>query len=1069
MNRTHANSPRGPQATYNRGSALPDKAHPSSSRGTRRTPTLAFDFARTPVFPPADATQARSARAAAPSPVPRPTAPRELPANDPALPRMETLFGMTFADVRLRSGPAAAQRASTLDARAYTDGRDVGFASDLAVGSEDRKRALAHELAHVAQARGGTASMLLDSPAVRVGVGRNHHRRSYDEPALIEAEAESAATAVLQGRHPMIAARSFQGLALWAKGSEQGETTLRGLPLVESVTYDGSVITYYFNIAALQQHGSTVDLPLLAIEQYIRDSYPTAENGIVRECKSTLQAHWLTKPVALNQVPAQIRRVWIGLSSGTQKQIHLWFTTHHPELKVSNPAVTSAKDTSRSTAPQTVGANIGADPSTRIRQGPEKNRLESATALKSLAFALGKGVLVFGAAGLLVGAEVLTAGQVNWILLGLAGASGISAMKQRRQQVRQQHADVSLLDSAIHAVGDVVGSSEILEGITGRQLGTNKVLNTESRSEALGGGIGNLLALLFARPTYKRGESLGKRESVKGTVDRIRSEDPAKVNAADPANVSVPDFTPVSSGRRLTAFLTSIFKVRHKFYKQSAAQIAAELRKMYNGVPAGEVGPPIVNEIDYLKENAATAAKHKDVLSSGPQENRPPPAEPGDNYSSRVKSYTEYKESPTGREGQYHTDKYFANDRFRMLRPTSGRSFSTNYYRLTMNVRPQDATKVFGDFAAEVLSQPQRYPGVNGAKIEGPNRIGKYRDNVVVYFESEAGLNLAIKWIQQYQSKFASRFRHGTPELTQEVGIGVGVGENIVNPRGSDVSFGDSRLEPIAEVLAELPANASFVDFCLRVYTALQAKNINPQAPHRLAVPLAPLRSPADSAGPHVTVEVFTGPSLTSAEQYLNRTRPGDLVYAAEATYTPEPASAKRFEELGGRVLNDQFAESLPDNYVDELVVRFPLEQGRKKDVLSINYNNRAAQANQGLLPQRGRSGSSTTAPELPASNSIESMTELGPHALRYLKPGGKIDVVYWEPTILTEINQLSQLVWLDIKTNIRYRLEIFSGPESVPRSIAPHSGFRIPKDVTIVNKVVVIKKAIPSPQKGTK
>ena len=72
----------------------------------------------------------------------------------------EPRFGRSFSDVRVHSGEQAAEAARSVDALAFTVGRDVVFgAGQYAPGSTDGKRLLAHELTHVMQQQESGASL----------------------------------------------------------------------------------------------------------------------------------------------------------------------------------------------------------------------------------------------------------------------------------------------------------------------------------------------------------------------------------------------------------------------------------------------------------------------------------------------------------------------------------------------------------------------------------------------------------------------------------------------------------------------------------------------------------------------------------------------------------------------------------------------------------------------------------------------------------------------------------------------------------------------------------------------
>jgi hypothetical protein len=73
--------------------------------------------------------------------------------------RFSEAFGDSLEDVRVHTDRAADQLARSVQARAFTTGSDIFFArGEYRPGSSDGDRLLAHELTHVIQQRGVTAS-----------------------------------------------------------------------------------------------------------------------------------------------------------------------------------------------------------------------------------------------------------------------------------------------------------------------------------------------------------------------------------------------------------------------------------------------------------------------------------------------------------------------------------------------------------------------------------------------------------------------------------------------------------------------------------------------------------------------------------------------------------------------------------------------------------------------------------------------------------------------------------------------------------------------------------------------
>jgi hypothetical protein len=105
---------------------------------------------------------------------------------------MEAHFGADLADVRVHTGSEAAKSATSLDALAYTSGRDIYFASGMyAPSSDSGRRLLAHEVAHVVQQSSGKEPTLATKSSHGAKIG------APDDP--LEGEADRAAEAFMGG------------------------------------------------------------------------------------------------------------------------------------------------------------------------------------------------------------------------------------------------------------------------------------------------------------------------------------------------------------------------------------------------------------------------------------------------------------------------------------------------------------------------------------------------------------------------------------------------------------------------------------------------------------------------------------------------------------------------------------------------------------------------------------------------------------------------------------------------------------------------------------------------------
>ncbi len=121
-----------------------------------------------------------------------PSGPRQL-LEQPLRAGLEAHFQADLSGVRIHSGPEAGQSAASIDALAYTSGRDVYFApGKYAPSSRDGQRLLAHEVAHVVQQGSGR------EPAVAAKSAHNVKIGPPDDP--LETEAERAADGFMNGQ-----------------------------------------------------------------------------------------------------------------------------------------------------------------------------------------------------------------------------------------------------------------------------------------------------------------------------------------------------------------------------------------------------------------------------------------------------------------------------------------------------------------------------------------------------------------------------------------------------------------------------------------------------------------------------------------------------------------------------------------------------------------------------------------------------------------------------------------------------------------------------------------------------
>ncbi|MGI8800936.1 MAG: eCIS core domain-containing protein [Solirubrobacteraceae bacterium] len=97
---------------------------------------------------------------------------------------MESRLGHDFSDVRVHTDPVAAVAARSIDARAFTAGRDIAFApGQFAPSTPTGRQMLAHELTHVVQQRSGPVAATPVGGGIAVSDPGDAFERAAEETA----------------------------------------------------------------------------------------------------------------------------------------------------------------------------------------------------------------------------------------------------------------------------------------------------------------------------------------------------------------------------------------------------------------------------------------------------------------------------------------------------------------------------------------------------------------------------------------------------------------------------------------------------------------------------------------------------------------------------------------------------------------------------------------------------------------------------------------------------------------------------------------------------------------------
>lgn len=132
------------------------------------------------------------------------------------------------------------------------------------------------------------------------------------------------------------------------------------------------------------------------------------------------------------------------------------------------------------------------------------------TALGAFAKTVATGLAAIAVVGAAVGLGIISGGTAFIILGGLAAYGGVTSYIQRRKEIEKKGYDVPVAITAVHAAGDAIGVSQLVEGITGERLGINEQLSSVDRSNKFGEGTAGVVLLLTGSRAYRYGQGVGQ-------------------------------------------------------------------------------------------------------------------------------------------------------------------------------------------------------------------------------------------------------------------------------------------------------------------------------------------------------------------------------------------------------------------------------------------------------------------------------------------------------------------------------------------------------------------------------
>ncbi len=258
----------------------------SSKRETKRGPALGPSK---PVTPTRAKPSNQAPRAAVPSVQgvldrlrDRAAGPQRIESNSAVHNRMSSAFGVPFSNVAIEATEQTRAKASARGVGAYTDGETIGLGA-LSTEDDTAMRTIAHEFAHVAQAKGGTA----EAPPPE-----NYSVRSSPD---LEAEAHTAADDVVANRRPRVSKGRWSGeIGEGPKRSKSGgELPARGTFYAQPNSDASWTLT--FHTKDVLEWGGLLEIVFVS---YATSAFPGATAAMAKAFLADTKIHFEGDPVA---------------------------------------------------------------------------------------------------------------------------------------------------------------------------------------------------------------------------------------------------------------------------------------------------------------------------------------------------------------------------------------------------------------------------------------------------------------------------------------------------------------------------------------------------------------------------------------------------------------------------------------------------------------------------------------------------------------------------------------------------------------------------------------------------
>lgn len=195
----------------------------------------------------------------------------------------------------------------------------------------------------------------------------------------------------------------------------------------------------------------------------------------------------------------------------------------------------------------------------------------------------------------------------------------------------------------------------------------------------------------------------------------------------------------------------------------------------------------------------------------------------GDSISSAVQSW---KSGQLPAEGRFSASS-FERTFFRFEREDWQPEKITQ--RVYLNIAADHAPEVMRFVVQQLIDNPQKFPGVEMAKLSGPGAVGDRSENIVLYTTGDDASRRVKDAIASHQAMHPRHFMRETPAFTEQIAPGVATGDEPA-VGGGRLSFGSLRADVIEGALRKANDRQHFGAL---VDEGLKRMGVDPQQPHK--------------------------------------------------------------------------------------------------------------------------------------------------------------------------------------------------------------------------------------------